>query len=151
MSSNCPPVGEGIEGNSDCDGPVVYHRMYCWEDDAGANGCLDASDKSETFSDETPDDGHGTSVGSIIAGDPHVEPQLDAGGYFRGSGVAPSAQVVLAKIGTPNESPHVGGMTPDKWSLLVAKVNSLGNPNWAGTVRIANNQDFALFVRNATQ
>ena len=30
-------------------------------------------------------------------------------------------------------------MTPDKWSSLVAQVNSLGNPNWAGTVRMANN------------
>ena len=78
-------------------------------------------------------------MGSIIAGDPHEAPQLDPGGYYRGSGVAPSAQLVLAKVGPPNETPHVGLMTPDKWASLVAQVNSLGNPNWAGTVRIANN------------
>jgi hypothetical protein len=150
LTVNCPPPGEGIEGNADCDDPVVYSRAYC-SDAVVGNQCFQSSPFGDyySFSDDPAyyaPNGHGTSVASIIAGAPlsvdvpqgdQNPPQADDALFFRGSGVAPSAQIVIAKF------TEVGSdsMTHADWAELVERVNRLGSsdPDWLGTVRFASN------------
>jgi hypothetical protein len=150
LPENCPEPGEGIEGNSDCDDPVVYSRAYC-SGSATGNQCFDVTPQGVyyKFSDQVySPNGHGTSVASIIAGAPLAvdvlqgdpnPPGADGDEYYRGSGIAPSAQIVIAKftdVGSDSDS-----MTHAEWAELVERVNRLGSsdPDWLGEVRFANN------------
>jgi len=157
-----------MEANGDCAEPVVYRRMYCYHVGTGPNACLDSGSQSYDFSDEVDlgdHAGHGTSVASIIAGDPHADPQPDPDDYYKGAGIAPSSQVVVAKIAPydPEPEPPIPAMTPADWASLVERVNDVGEsaPQYEGTVRIANNSwnlkyedglhfdDYTLFSRQA--
>lgn len=168
LPGNCPPPGEGMETNGDCDEPVVYRRMYCYHVGTGPNACLDSASQAYDFSDEADSGdhaGHGTSVASIIGGDPHADPQPDPGDYYKGSGIAPSSQVVVAKIAPYDTDPEppIPAMTPADWASLVERVNDVGesDPIYEGTVRIANNSwnlkpqdgsdydEYTLFSRQA--
>jgi hypothetical protein len=155
--SNCPPPGEGIEADDDCDGPVIYERVFCSDSliaqdppdpPLHVNQCFDGDNEWYDFSDK-PEElvpwGHGTSVASVIVGDPLDEPnpEIDPAGFYRGTGVAPSAQVLLAKF-TALAHYHgdlTGKMTHERWSDMVAQVRTAGHssPDWLNAVRFANN------------
>jgi hypothetical protein len=153
LQENCPEAGEGIEANEDCDGPVIYERVFCSRGTLNSievNQCLVADppqyDFSDKLSDTGEDDGHGTSVASIIVGYPldDPEPEVDDSGYYLGSGIAPSAQIVVATTLrgiAVHQGDQQGKMTHSKWSDLVAQVNTAGHstPQWLGAVRFASN------------
>lgn len=83
--------------SSACDDPVLQ-RFFCANGHNGVSQCLDQNG-DYSFSD---DYSHGSATGSIIAGIPStpVPPpwEQDPAGYFRGTGIAPSAQLILAKF-----------------------------------------------------
>lgn len=108
------------------------------------NGCFDTRQNHLwgdydvfDFSDLAPNNDfpHGTAVASVIAGDPIGGTGLvDGKGYYHGTGVAPDAQIVTARLWDVG----IGGFgavpefSPDDYARLMAKVYSAG-------ARFANN------------
>jgi len=139
----CPPEGvagiEGVEGNPDCVGPVIVNRFFCGGSAAGYPCYVVPQGPPYPppvpywdFSDTAyVGYGHGTAVASIIVGNPlHGEPQppsTDSEGFLRGSGIAPSAQVVVARFDELAVGPGGGvGMRDSDYSHLVRKVTARG-------------------------
>ena len=151
LPGNCPPPGEGMEANDECDGPVIYERVFCsgsFLDGEWVNQCFDEENDWYDFSDNPGDlpEGHGTSVASIIVGDPldDPNPEVDPSLFYRGTGIAPSAQVLLAKFKHPIAShpgDQLGRMTHERWADMVAQVRTAGHssPSWLDAVRFASN------------
>jgi hypothetical protein len=134
--SACPPPGqgpEGPEGNEACWLPVLRPTIFCVHDGHADNMCH-VSGTTYDFSDDDLGTGfgHGTAVTSIIVGDPLSigtgdpdPPEGDPGGFYRGTGIAPSAQIVVAKIGeiaTSPPPPPVDGMTHATYRELVGQL-----------------------------
>jgi hypothetical protein len=125
-SSNLQSACGGL--SSDCYDPVLK-RFFCAEDWSGNNQCLDSSDF--TFSDEQSSaGGHGTAAISIIASTPNTSPiEQDDADYFLGTGIAPSAQIVVAKF---SGSVYQGGGSSDsgmselQYEDLMALVEATG-------------------------
>jgi hypothetical protein len=142
----CPPDGQGMAKFDDflrCGGEVVGDAFFC-SGDIGQNHCeippyppftngyYDFSDPADPFPA-----GHGTSVASIIAGDPLPDsPESDPDGFFRGTGVAPSAQVVIGRFKGLAQDPNGGGssMTHVQFGELVSRIHAN-----IGEVRFFNN------------
>ncbi len=120
--------------SSACDDDIV-ERFFCVEDVGGNNLCHWVG--GYHFFDNRSPRGHGTAVATIIAGDPLDEgsPEKDDGNYYRGTGVAPSAQIISAKIGD-NIYDGTGsgdvGFSEDEYQALMTAVE-------ATHTRFANN------------
>ncbi len=143
----CPPDGQGIAVFDDfllCSGDIVGDVFFC-SGDIESNHCEIPPYPPYTpgyydFSDPTSQNnpaGHGTSVASIIAGDPLPDsPEPDPDGFFRGTGIAPSAQLVIGKFKTLAQHPNGGGasMTHVQFGELVSRIHEN-----VGDVRFFNN------------
>ncbi|RLE20118.1 MAG: hypothetical protein DRJ65_18890 [Acidobacteria bacterium] len=127
LSSAC--AGQG----GDCDGPILQ-RFFCVNHRSGLNQCLD--DSEYVFSDLAFDgDGHGTATGSILSGIPSTTPpEQDQATYFRGTGLAPSTQIIVAKVGKlyRGENNEENGMSENEYRDLMTLVEG----TWA---RFASN------------
>ena len=135
--SACPPPGEGPEGpegNEACSLKVIRPNLFCAEDKDGDNLCLVAGTNSYEFSD-IPDPlyapaGHGTAVTSIIVGDPLSKasgdpdpPFDDYYQFYAGTGIAPSAQIIVARYVSIAPDPYTAdAMTHETYKQLVAKL-----------------------------
>ncbi len=97
-SSNLQYACNGL--STDCYDPVL-NLFFCAEDWSGNNQCLENG--TYDFSDTAVggvNTGHGTPSTSIIVSTPGTDPlQQDDADYLRGTGLAPSAQVIVAKFG----------------------------------------------------
>ncbi len=115
-------------------------RFFCIElsDGTGGfrNGCRVPPNPPGTyedvflFSDIQP--AHGTAVASLIAGDPFVGlAQTDSSGYYEGTGIAPTARLIAARLFDEqiNRAPE---FSPNDYERLMAKVYGAG-------ARFANN------------
>ena len=137
----CPQAGEGmaeVDGVGFCDEPVIRDTIFS-SGDRGDSHCRPYSWTDSEFTDSADgNSGHGTAVASIIVGDPLSEgpgdpdpddpDSLDADGYYRGTGIAPSAQLVIAKLPYLADSPtSQNGMTHVHFRHLMTRINQGGN------------------------
>ena len=137
----CPPPGEGIasiESADDCDDPVIRETVFC-SGDLGENHCepafpwIDYYDFSDVIGVAYA--GHGTAVASIIVGDPLSiasgdtdPPATYLDDYYLGTGIAPSAQLIIGKFPYLADNPSsTSGMTQLHFRDLVKKINDNGN------------------------
>lgn len=147
----CPSAGQGMAVFDDvqnCEGSAIVDQVFC----SGAiqqNHCERPPHPSGfpgdyNFSDEAfSDDGHGSSVASIIVGyplgrspgDPQT-PQSDLDQFYLGAGIAPSSQLVIAK--QPGLAPDSTGGAVWMTHLLYGELVSRIHENVDG-VRFFNN------------
>jgi len=122
-ASNLQSACAGLD--PECYGPVLQ-GFYCSKDSLGDNQCLE--DNEYDFGDARVNHGgHGTATASIIASMPTVSPGgQDDDGYFRASGLAPSAQVLVAKLGSLYAGPNAPGMSEYEYEELMVLVNDAG-------------------------
>ena len=121
-ASNLQSACSGLD--PDCYGPVLQ-GFFCAKDRSGDNQCL--ANNEYTFSDARIQfGGHGTASASIIASIPTAAPvEQDDGGYFRGTGLAPSAQLIVAKYlylyqGGGSSDPGMSELEYEDLMVLVA-------------------------------
>ena len=135
-ASNLQSACTGL--SSQCYGNVL-HKFFCANDTNGNNDCLTSGEY--VFTDQAGTLGHGTATSSIISSNPATNPiQKDDADYFRGTGLAPSAQLIISKI--PSIYQGGGGITDGmseyQYEDLVALVEGTGarfasnswNLNW---------------------
>jgi len=140
-SAACPPAEEGmaaLDPLDHCWEPILRKTIFC-AGDPSQNDCgpyPNGFNYHYTFSDNF---GHGTSVASVIAGDPlsrGLSNPDDPDGFFRGTGIAPSAQLVIAKSFGPPQNPGSGSgfMDHDDFKDVVAMIHGAGarffNNSW---------------------
>ncbi len=158
-NDNCSGGSRGgltLDPEPDCHLPVITELYFCSGDDVGGgtrNHCFDTEYSEYHFSDTFDDyDGHGTAVASIIVGDPwsydssasdihplDPDPEkrallVDPEGFYRGIGVAPSARIIVGRIGDQraSSSGDSGEVTHLDFKQLIAETRQQG-------ARFANN------------
>lgn len=120
-SSNLVGACSGL--GPECYAPVI-RGYYCAEGHNQASQCF--VNNEWVFTDSAS---HGTSTASIIASMPAAQPiEQDAADYFRGTGIAPSAQILLSRFGTfygggGNTDP---GTSEIEYATLLSRVNTRG-------------------------
>lgn len=134
----CPSAGvgmAGVENNSHCTDPVIREKIFC-SGDIGSNHCRPNSWNNYDFTDNFGFDGHGTAVASIIVGDPlssgPLDPDpastIDPDGYYPGTGIAPSAQLIIGRFLDLSSDPSTNNkMTHLQFRHLVSRMNGNGN------------------------
>lgn len=123
-TSNLQSACTGL--SSQCYGDVL-HKFFCANDTSGNNDCL--TNNQSDFTDQAGSLEHGTATASIIASIPGTNPvQKDDADYLRGTGLAPSAQLIISKI--PNIYQGAGGlldgMSEYQYEDLMALVEGTG-------------------------